>query len=436
MCIDATANRCQVVTSLVGYLLGVPLRHLQDRAVISDCRKNKHAIIVRDLCTIRSALIRNYDTFLEEMRVKQSGLYGLVEQRESEALSRLRQHGINIWSSKVRNVYEPIESLNGLISDRINNCKDLFPTWLDWHCVREAFIMPNGLCREGIEEAIALYKKTTDYCPHRMYINIKFYENGRYILGNDYAVCYALYESCGQKFTDLSKVSDAKKSVKKKIAAFLEEGNVVIAVDCENSDPYKMCATLSSLSPAQSCKIKKIILIDDVNASSAWRVLNSYTDIPVETVCIERVLRGKSLVDITLSSVVCKEHYANGVNSVMLFSSDSDYWGLASTLPNVKFFVMVEEGACSEQYKESLERKGIQYCCIDDFYSGDSDSIKNAALITSISNSLKSVNLYKLLDDAIASARMALSPAERANFIEKYISGASIKVGSDGSLCM
>ena len=435
MCVDITANKYQVVTTTIGYLLGVPTKNLADKSVVSACIQNKPANIVRDMCILRSTLIKHYDAFSEEMRVKRVGLYGLVENQVGEVLHRIRQYGVNIWSFNLKNVYEPIETLNGLISDRINNCKDLFPDWLDWHCVREAFIMPNGKGREGIEAAVKLYKSNSEYCPKRMYVNIHFYENGKYILGNDYAICHALYESCGKKFTDVSKVSDAKKSVKKKISAFLEESQgVVIAVDCENSDPYKMCATLASLSSSQSDKIKKIILIDDINASSAWRILGSYTSIPVETVRIERVLRGKSLVDITLSSVVCKEHYANGVNSVMLFSSDSDYWGLASTLPAVKFFVMVEAGSCSETYKESLSKKGIQYCCIDDFYTGDSDEIKYMALRAGIEESLKSVNVISFLDSAIANARATLSDAERTSFIQKYLLSGYISISSDGSL--
>ena len=35
-----------------------------------------------------------------------------------------------------------IIDINRLISDRINNCRALFPTWLNWEYLKSLFIMP------------------------------------------------------------------------------------------------------------------------------------------------------------------------------------------------------------------------------------------------------------------------------------------------------
>ena len=51
----------------------------------------------------------------------------------------------------------------------------------------------------------------------------------------------------------------------------------------ENSDPYKLCATLKNLDYEVMQKITAIILFDDVHTATAWRILENYTrTTPVE----------------------------------------------------------------------------------------------------------------------------------------------------------
>ena len=75
-------------------------------------------------------------------------------------------------------------------------------------------------------------------------------------------------------FTDLSKVSDAGNLTKAGIYHFLERSEkTVMVVDCENSNPYKLYATLKNLDQeALLNKISKIILYNDVHAASAWKI--------------------------------------------------------------------------------------------------------------------------------------------------------------------
>ena len=70
--------------------------------------------------------------------------------------------------------------------------------------------------------------------------------------------------------------------------------------------------------------------------------MRSYTSIPVEHILIERIKQNKSLVDIKLTARACKEHYQNEVDSFVIVSSDSDYWGLISSMPDAGFLVMIE----------------------------------------------------------------------------------------------
>ena len=56
------------------------------------------------------------------------------------------------------------------------------------------------------------------------------------------------YQKKGDYFTEYSKVSDAGSYIKGSIYEFIGSSEkVVVVVDCENSDPYKLCATLKNL---------------------------------------------------------------------------------------------------------------------------------------------------------------------------------------------
>jgi len=41
--------------------------------------------------------------------------------------------------------------LIGVVGD--NNCKSLFPIWINWTYIKELFIMPNGLTEDGTKDA-------------------------------------------------------------------------------------------------------------------------------------------------------------------------------------------------------------------------------------------------------------------------------------------
>ena len=101
----------------------------------------------------------------------------------------------------------------------------------------------------------------------------------------------------------------------------------------------------------------------------------------MEHILIERVKESKSLVDIKLTARACQEHYINKVDSFIIVSSDSDYWGLISSLPDARFLMMIEHEKSGPDLKAALVNTGIFYCYIDDFYSGNAEELKFGALI-------------------------------------------------------
>lgn len=199
-----------------------------------------------------------------------------------------------------------------------------------------------------------------------------------------------LYEAHEDYFTDLSKVSDAGNLTKAGIYHFLERSEkTVMVVDCENSNPYKLYATLKNLDQeALLNKISKIILYNDVHAASAWKILNRFTSIPIEHNMIERLKDNKSLVDIRLTTGTCREFFQNHVDSFILVSSDSDYWGLISAMPEVRFFVMVESIKCGPDIKMRSSMQESPIAILMTFAQGI--AMKSKSLLFSV----RSVNLW------------------------------------------
>lgn len=206
-------------------------------------------------------------------------------------------------------------------------------------------------------------------------------------------------------------------------------------MDCENSDPYKLSATLRRLNRAYTDKITSIILFDDVHTATAWSILERFTAIPVEHILIERIKQNKSLVDIRLTARACQEYYENKVDAFIIVSSDSDYWGLISSLPKAQFLVMIEHDKCGPDMKAALVNSGIFYCYLDDFYSGDSDELKTNAIFQEMRNYMEKavrLNVNDMFNDALRATRIEMTPAERQQFYDKYIKTLQLSISNSG----
>ena len=214
---------------------------------------------------------------------------------------------------------------------------------------------------------------------------------------------------------------------------------VVMVVDCENSDPYRFCAVLNGLEAKALSKIHKIMLFDDVHTVNAWRILESCTSIPVEHIMTKRVKEEKSLVDIEMTALTCREHYRDQVDSFVIVSSDSDYWGLISTLPDARFLMMIEKEKCGPEMKAMLAKHGIFYCYIDSFYDGNCEVIKRRALFNEIYRILnKSVqlNVHEMFKEALNATRIQMKPAEQKQFFAKHISKMKLVINENGDVAI
>ena len=434
-------NSTYMVISKVAYLIGVPKRFFESDHEppklewYEKLESDKNARIVRNLCAMRTALEQNYSTIYKLMRYEMKNLHSMPELIPQSSLQQLMNDGITIERAN----YKPTQyiiDINRHISNRINNCKSMFPIWLKWEYVRALFLMPNGLSEDGIKAAANEYYANKSKYPYQVYMNWDYINAGN-ILYNDKKFVSLLYEANEDYFCDLSKVTDAGNLTKAGIYKFLEESEQVdIVVDCENSDPFKLYATLKNLDQeALLSKINKIILYDDIHTTTAWKILEQFTDIPIEHNLIERIKEQKSLVDIRLTTGTCREYYQNGIKSFILVSSDSDYWGLIAAMPELRFFVMVENEKCGPAIKNALINAGITYCYIDDFCTGNSDEIKIAAVLSEVRRVLDNsfhINVQDILQEAYTATRADLTTAEKRQFYDRYIRPMKIVIAPDG----
>ena len=434
------------IVSKVAFLIGVPERFFRDENAplqefwFDKLQENKHACIVRSISIVRTNLEQNYAALRERMQYGSSSLTSYPDLVDIDALFLLEQNGIRIGSGKQKTKYRQnqyLMDLNTAMANRINNCKSIFPVWLTWDYIRELFIIPNGQKEEGIREAANLYYANKSDYPYQCFLNWPYEDCGN-ILYNDRKFVHLIYQVHGEYFDDESKVSDAGVQTKEDIYSFLAESpRTAIVVDCENSDPYKLYATLNNLDQNQLLpRIAKIILYDDVHTTSAWDVLNKFTSIPIEHIEIDRVKEGKSLVDIRLTTGTCREYYVNGIDSFLLVSSDSDYWGLISSMPELKFLVLIEWSKFSGNMKATLQENGVRYCYIDDFCTGNSNEIKIEAVKREVTKYIKehvNLNVNEMLNQAYTITRADMTDGEKRQFYARFIKPMRLVVSEDGT---
>lgn len=433
------------IVSKVAYMIGVPKRIFENEheapklEIYNKLDADKTARIIRHLCIIRTSIERNFRHINERMKFSYVTIISMPEYVPQESLNQLNADGVNFIKKSSVKLAQHIIEINKLISDRINNCKKLFPLWLNWEYIRNLFIMPNGLKEDGTKDAADVYYSHLLFYPYQMYINWEPQEIGN-LLYNDKKFVTLLYQWNGDYFADYSKVSDAGSYIKGSIYDFIGSSEkAVVVVDCENSDPYKLCATLKNLDKQYTEKISSIILFDDVHTASAWRILDNFTSIPVEHMMIERVKQNKSLVDVMLIARTCQEHYKNNVDSFILVSSDSDYWGLISSLPDARFLVMIERENCGPDLKNALVNAGIFYCYIDDFYSGNAEDIKLGALFKEMYRYIDQtvrLNINEMFSEALRATRIEMSSSERNQFIAKYLKTMQMTIEDNGDVVL
>lgn len=383
------SNHRKSIITTVAYLIGVDDEKLtcEERFDVLEYNKlktNEEATIIKYLCRLRTQFFRNYKSIDDARKFNMRSLDDLSEYLDVEGITYLRSKQIEINSTSKKTPSIIIANLNQYILDNIDKVKSLFPDWIKFEYIKSLFLMPGGYAgHNGINlktnsqkiyniifEENKAYGRQRSLFPYQMYINwpYPFRETDGNILFNDLKFLKMLYGAFNDRFQASGYVVDAHTDTKEDIYTFLDESNnVSIFVDCENVDPYAFCATLLNLDKDIISKIKKIVLYDDVNTSTAWDYITKILSIPVDKKDIQRVLDNKSLIDITMTAGVCKAYYSENMDSIILASSDSDFWGLIKQLPEAHFLVLNEHYKTSSAIIEQMNQNNIKHCYMNDF---------------------------------------------------------------------
>lgn len=435
----STVDTKDLVTT-IAYMIGIR-KNIVEQCFDEPCHEllqslysNKPATIIRYLCKLRTTLFRRYKKTDSEMRYNLKNLHTL-EWYDHENIKHLEEWGIHIIKANYRSDKYMFD-LNELIANHIDECSSLFPDWCEWKYIRELFVIPHYNNPVALKREFEKYMKSNNFYPFQMYIYWTPYDCGSMLM-SDRKFLQIIYGLHNDSFEDTSKYRDANDETKNNIYEFIRRSmRTVIAVDCENSDVYKLYATLKNLDQSELDKIEKIYLYDDHHTTAGWQWLDKFTEIPVEHIMIDRVTERKSLVDIVMTAGVCQSHYAEGIDSFILVSSDSDFWGLITSLPNAKFLVMYEYENCGKAIKSALEEHDIYYCAIDDFCSGNVDGFKRAVLLGLLQKYLPDIlylNGKSLVEHLYEEAWISGTESEKKAFYERYVKTLTLKIDKDGN---
>lgn len=432
------------ITSVMAYMLGIPSMFFGtipvkcfDSKVYNALGNDKNARTIRNLCSIRMAIVKNFGQMTKafDYEMKNIDSYSMTK----DAAKQLRDDKIELFKANCKPA-EYLVRVNGLITGCIDQCKKLFPEWANWIYIRRLFITRECASAQDSRECYKKYLKNLEVYPYQTYINMSITNKDGNVLYNDEKFLSILYCQNGDEFKAYANVKGEGRLDRRNIYDFVNASkNTVAVVDCENCDPIKFCAVMQSMAPETLSKITKIILYNDVNSSTAWKLLPKYTSAAIEHNMTERVKQGKSLVDIVLVAGCCKEHYKNGVDSFLLFSSDSDYWGLISSVESANFLVMLESNKTSDEVISKMQDADIHFCFIDKFCRDKySYQLRHDALLEEcqsfVDKHVTPFNISEMMRVALAQTRIEMSEREKSKFISEKSKSLHLNVNVNGDV--
>lgn len=427
----------------IGFLVGIKheylIRHIDNEEdyikLKEKLEKDEDCLAIRHLNNIRSNLILHFKQVSRDMR-NFGADYKPIDKMElfEEDFRYLFKYGISVITGN-SNINDYLKNINNEIVKRIDRVKKYFPDWVKFKNIRSLFIMPSN-----IEEESKKFQFYQSAYPYQRYIFWNEPDPIGYILSTDMSILEVAYHNNRESFQDYSKVTDASQATKNGIYEFLQRGRKIqIFVDGENADPYMLASTIDGLSDYDIDKIDKIVVYYDAKYSpKAWTLLKHFVcDIEVQTIPVERIAEEKSLVDHMLVAGVSKAVYRDNADSIILASSDSDFWSVIDAVEDAKFMVMAEREKCGNSFRTVLRENNIFYCYLDSFKTMEDNAFFKGVFKTElesiIAEEIKLINARELFVNALKQSRAEISHAEREMIYDKYIKGLKLTVDSEGN---
>ena len=428
------------ITSKIAYLIGVKEDNMkqffEDEEEEIEILEKSSCKVIRNLSILRTKLLTHYSKTENAFRYDLQNLDRMDLYKDE--VKTLEKCGVEIIKANYR-VNKYIVDINNLIVNRIDECRNIFPDWLEWKYVRTMFFMPNGTKEDKIINESAKFNNNRAFYPFGCYVNWDPQDEGN-VLISDKKFLSILYAQNNDYFTGIDKVTDVNDRVKNGIYDFIDRNEIIdVVVDCENSDAYRLYSTLKGLDDEKISKINKIILYDDVHTTPAWKLLTEEFRgiINFEYILVERLNEAKSLVDHKMIADIAKEHYREEVDAFIIASSDSDYWAIINSIEEADFLVLVEKEKVGHDIKNALDDKGIFYCYINDFCSSKVGEFQNKVLDAELKIRLENalnLNAKELLRAVYYAARITPNEAEKENYYNKHIKTLRLVIDDSGNM--
>lgn len=438
-------NYSKSIALTVAYLLGVreeQLIHLKDDTVEWEpfwgkLQKNENALVIRTLNNIRSNLMLQFKNVSRGTRVTSENYQPLDKmaffEQDFKTLNRLE---IRLYVPG-NDINEYLRRIQAEIDRRIDSVKALFPAWVEFKHIRLMFTMPRD-----VETESKKFQHNQNFYPYKRYFYWVYPEEVGNILITDERLLTLAYSNGGETFMDRQRVVDASDHVRKSIKEFIAQGEKIqFFVDGENISPYSLASALESLGQEELSKIDKIIVYcDAVHSPRAWKMLNSFfTNMRVEIIAVNRIMEEKSLVDHKIVAGVTRAFYADGVDSFILASSDSDFWSVIEDT-KANFLVMVERENCGYSFREIMRNNNVFYCYLDSFRTSQEDKLFRAVLRHEldevIEKTFPTVNAKNILSQALWQSRREVSDGVFDELFNTYIKNLRLKIERDGTICV
>lgn len=435
-------NYSKGIALVFGYMLGVEEKCLRqiDEAEYEKLEhrlnKDKNINAIRHLNNLRSSIMLSFNETLKLI----NDLHPIdTLDKLKDDFKALRKLGISIYTGK-KDLYEYIRIINSEISKKIDLTEPFFPEWVNFHYIKFAFVCPSNYSYEAEGKR---YSANRDIYPYHRFFNWPNAEEVGNILLTDEKLLKVLYKNCGEVFIESERVIDTSELVKQNIHDFIHEGiRIQIFIDGENVNPYRFSSMINSLSDDEVKKIDKIIVYYDSQFSSkAWVVLRRFVrGIEVDLREVKRLIEGKSLVDHKLVAAVSKAVYSENIDSIVLCTSDSDFWAVIEEIDRAKYLVMIESEKCGHEFKDKMRQHDIFYCYIDKFILPEKDRFLDTVLemeaqriLNETINSSK-FNLKTIFKEAIRSSFAEISPQRTKNIYENYANKLKLIIDDDGTI--
>lgn len=452
-------------TALTAYLLGLDMEKydisfIDHMEIPVELDNNKEALILRNLCILRNNLLNSYDSLSSFFSTTLRNIIDSPSVDQS-CVKYLKSVGIDLRITNAR-ASDYIRSISDIINDyakRISN-SDLLPEWAS-SVLRECYCGIFTVQKRVSGVTLAkIYSRLRKKYPYQLFVGFDLSTYTHNLLYRDSMLFSNIQTLAGVKDVvsydrllvatsqDLDPDNEAegtftltREDTKNALSDFLgNSSKILIIVDCENTHVDTVVAVINDVSRSNIKGNKyKIVLVDDEKCHEDWEIVKLFTNFEVEHIEMHRLKSQKSTVDMRLALIVQREVLKNGIDGVVLISSDSDYFCLMESMHETdnfdSFFVVFEGDRVGNEYLNRLEEWGIgcipsSYLDVSDFAAEKSKLYKS--WILSCLNENYSFSVSKIFE--LVSKNISISDGDKESLTKMISDKLTLVSKSNGDI--